>query len=387
MFNQVQHAVGVSRFVVIPRDKLDKVFRQGDSSLLVKDGRVGVTNEIRRDNILTLVSQNTLHLSVTGILKGLADSLVRSTILELGSQVNNLHIGGRDTEGHTGELSVEGRDDLTDSLGGSSRGRNDVIARSASSTPVLLGRSVDSLLSGSDSMDSGHESLIDSKLVVNDLGEWGQAVGSARCVGDNIHGWVVFLSVDAHHKHGGVAGWSRDNNLLGTALHVKGGLFDGSESTGGLDDVVGSSITPLDVGRIHLAKDLDGLSVDQQGVGLSIVTDFLSGSSVDSVVLVHVLHVSDRDERVVDSNNLNVRLIGSGSHYETVVEEGACVSGMCEVLTGDETRTRFKTVATRREQHCCVIRNPSPPVHYANPSGVVDLELCSVSPMQPSPLQ
>lgn len=45
----------------------------------------------------------------------------------------------RDTEGHSGELAVEGGDDLADSLGGSGGGGDDVGGGATSSTPVLGG--------------------------------------------------------------------------------------------------------------------------------------------------------------------------------------------------------------------------------------------------------
>lgn len=39
---------------------------------------------------------------------------------------------------------------------------------------------------------------------------------------------------------------------------------DGGEDTSGLDNVVGSGSSPLDVGRVSLSEDGDGLSVDNE---------------------------------------------------------------------------------------------------------------------------
>lgn len=47
----------------------------------------------------------------------------------------------RDTEGHSSELAVQGGDDLSDGLGGSGAGGDDVGSRTTSSTPVLGGGS------------------------------------------------------------------------------------------------------------------------------------------------------------------------------------------------------------------------------------------------------
>ena len=77
--------------------------------------------------------------------------------------------------------------DLADSLGRTSSRRDDVEAGATASTPVLLGRTVNNLLSGSDSMDGGHEALAEAKVVVDNLGKRGKAVGRARCVRNNVH--------------------------------------------------------------------------------------------------------------------------------------------------------------------------------------------------------
>lgn len=40
--------------------------------------------------------------------------------------------------------------------------------------------------------------------------------------------------------------------------------YDGGEDTGGLDDVVGSGLSPRDGGRVSLSVDDDGLAVDDK---------------------------------------------------------------------------------------------------------------------------
>jgi len=53
-------------------------------------------------------------------------------------------------------------------------------------------------------MDGGHETLDDAEVIVDDLGQGGEAVGGAARVGDDLHGWVVGILVDSHHEHWGV---------------------------------------------------------------------------------------------------------------------------------------------------------------------------------------
>ena len=83
---------------------------------------------------------------------------------------------------HIRELSVERGDDLSDGLGGTSRGRNDVGRGRSATSPVLSRGSIDSLLGGSGSVDGSHETFDETELVVDDLGNRGETVGGAGSV-------------------------------------------------------------------------------------------------------------------------------------------------------------------------------------------------------------
>ena len=220
------------------------------------------------------------------LLDGLLDGVVAGTLLKADSQVDNGDVGGRDTHGHAGELAVELRDDLADSLGGTSAAGNDVLSSTTATTPVLGGGTVDGLLGGSVGVDGGHETLDNAELVVDDLGEGSQAVGGARSVGDDIGLAVVGLLVDTHHVHGGIGGGSRDDDLLGTASKMGLGLVGGGEDTGGLNDVVGASLLPGDGSGVALGVELDLLAVDGQAIGLN--ADVALEDTVGGVILEHV---------------------------------------------------------------------------------------------------
>lgn len=135
-------------------------------------------------------------------------------------------------------------------------------------------------------MDGGHEALNDGEVVVDDLGERCQAVGGARGVGDDVDVGLVGLLVDTHDIHGGVGGWGRDDNLLGATLQVSRGLLGGGEDTGGLDDVVGTSLGPWDGGWVSLGVEADGLAVDDQVLTLDL--DVTLELAVGGIVLEHV---------------------------------------------------------------------------------------------------
>jgi hypothetical protein len=57
------------------------------------------------------------------------------------------------------------------------------------------------------------------------LGQRSQAVGRTRSIGHDMHGLgVILVLVHAHDEHGSICGWGADDNLLGTALDMCGGL-------------------------------------------------------------------------------------------------------------------------------------------------------------------
>ena len=72
-------------------------------------------------------------------------------------------------------------------------------------------------------MDGGHQALDDTELVMDDLGERGQAVGCTGCVGDDSVFGVICLQVDTTNEHRGISGGSRDDDLLGATLQMSGG--------------------------------------------------------------------------------------------------------------------------------------------------------------------
>mmetsp|Transcript_86431 Transcript_86431/g.129610 ORF Transcript_86431/g.129610 Transcript_86431/m.129610 type:complete len:345 (+) Transcript_86431:45-1079(+) len=316
VLDEVKDTVGVSGLVVIPRNKFDEVVSKGNSGLLVEDRRVRVRDEVGGNNIFIGVSKNSSHRTLGGGLDGGADGLVRGTLLQSASQVNNGNVDGRDTEGHSGELSIQFRNDLSDGLGGSGGRRNDIVASGTSSAPVLLRRSVNGLLRGGDSVDSGHQTLLKSEFVVDNLGDRSQTVGGTGCVGNNIHGRIVFLLVHTHHEHGGIRGGSRDDDLLGSTGQVGRCLFGGSENTSGFDDVIGTGRSPVNFRGVKFSEDLDGLSVNADGVCLLVVSDLLSCPSVGRIVLVHVLHVFHRDEGIVDGHNVDIGSVCGSAHHK-----------------------------------------------------------------------
>mmetsp|Transcript_9739 Transcript_9739/g.15630 ORF Transcript_9739/g.15630 Transcript_9739/m.15630 type:complete len:300 (+) Transcript_9739:228-1127(+) len=277
---------------------------------------MGITNEVGRDNVVIMESQHSLHLILGRILDLLANGLVIRTLVQHRRQIHHTDVGGRHTERHARQLAIQIGNDLTHRLGSTGTTGNNVVTRGASSPPILLRRSIHRLLRGGNGVHRRHERLLDSELVIDHLGHGSQTVGRTGGVGYNIHAVLVLLVVDSHDEHGSVAGGSGDDDLLGPAGYVHAGLFGGGEDSRGFDDVVGSSVAPGDFGGVHLAVDLDGFAIDGEGLGVLVVGDGLTASAVDGVVLVHVLHVIDRDEGIIDGDNVHIRLVGSRAHNQ-----------------------------------------------------------------------
>lgn len=266
------------------------------------------------------VSHDSLVCTLRGLLDDGLDLVVGSWLLQSTRKVDNRDIGSWHSECHTGELSVERWDDLSDSLGCSGGRWDDVVSGSSSSSPVLGGWTIDRLLSGSGSVDSGHQSLDNSELVVDDLGKWGETVSCAGSVRDDLHLWLVLVKVDSADEHWRISRWGRDDDVLGTSLDVSIGLVGGGEDSGGLDDGEDIVLSPRDVGRVSLGVADNLVTIDDQlsagGVDIARV------SSVSGVVLEHVDHVLEVNERVVDGDNLNIFLEESISENTKQVRIG-----------------------------------------------------------------
>jgi len=300
---EVANTPRVTPLIVVPRDQLDEVLVQLDTGLGIEDGRSRVANEIGRDDLLISVLDDVLVSALRSCFDDSLDFIIGSLLLEADDEVDDGDIEGGDTETKTGKLAVEGRNDLADSLCSTSGRGDDVTTNGTATTPVLVGGTVDGLLGCGRRVNGGHQTLDDTKLVVDDLGERGQAVGGAGSVGNDGVLRVVGIQVDTANEHWGIGRRSGDDDLLGTALQMGRGLFGGGENTSGLDDVISTDGAPRDLSGILLSENGDGFALDPE---LAILG--LNGSlepSVDGIILEHVDHVFKVNEGIVDSNHLD----------------------------------------------------------------------------------
>ncbi len=187
MRDQVAHAVRVAPLVVVPRHELDELRVKRDARLGVEHRRRVRPHKVRRHHLVLRVRDDPFERALgRSILHRLLDLLVRRRAREAHDEVDGGDVERRHAEGHARELAREARDDLADRLGGPRRGGDDVRADGAPLAPILHRGPVDGALRGGRGVHGGHEAHDDAELVVDNLGEGGDAVGRAGCVGELV---------------------------------------------------------------------------------------------------------------------------------------------------------------------------------------------------------
>jgi len=301
---QITNTSGITPFVIIPSNKFDKVVIERDTSGRVKDCRVRIAEYIGGDDRVLGVFDNALVFSCSSFLDSCLDSSVRSGLISSYDEIYYGYIERGNSEGKTGELSVQSGDDFANSLGCTSRRRDNVVSNGTTTTPVLVRGTVDCFLCSGGSVYCRHQTFNDAKLVVDNLGDGSKAVGSAGCIRDNGVFGVVSIEVDTTDEHRCIGRRSSDNDLLRSALQVSGCLLGGCEDTGRFDDVICTNRTPWDVCRVPFSIDGDGFAIDDEFPVLGFDSAFKA--TVDGVVLEHVNHVFKIDKGIVNGYDIDV---------------------------------------------------------------------------------
>ncbi|KAH3662420.1 hypothetical protein OGAPHI_005672 [Ogataea philodendri] len=315
VFKQVDNSGGVTVLVVVPGDKLDEGWGQQDTSLSVENRGSAVGNEVGGNNILVSVTENSRKWTLRSLLDGSADVLVSGWLLQVDGQVNNGNVGGWHSQRHTGQLTGKRRENLTDGLGGTGGGWNDVARSSSSSSPVLVRWTVDGLLGSGDGVNGGHQTILDSVSIVDDLSQCSQTVCSTRSIREDLDVWSVLVLIHTHHEHWGVLGWSSDDNLLGTGINVLLSALQSGEHSGGVQDVVNALLTPWDVSWVSLLENLNLVTVNHKV--LSLGSNLTLVVTVGRIVLEHVSGVVWSNEWIIDGDHGDVLSCQGNSQNES----------------------------------------------------------------------
>ena len=164
-------------------------------------------------------------------------------------------------------------------------------------------------------VDRGHEAALDADRLVQHVGDRRQAVGGAGGVGDHgvLGGQLVVVDA-VDHGEVRAGGRGRDQDPLGAALEVGGGLFLAGEDAGALQHDVDPEVAPGQLGRVAFGQDLDLLAVDADGVFRRF--DGAGEGAVHRIVLQQMAVGLGRAE-VVDRHELYIvapRLHGRAEH-------------------------------------------------------------------------
>ena len=301
--SHLKNLVRIAPLVIVPGADLDEGRIELDAGLDVEDRRAGVATEVGRYDGFVGVAEDALELAFGSFLHRRADFLVGGFLLKLDREVDEGDVRGRNANGHTRELAVELGKNLADSLGSTRGGRNHVLEDATATAPILLGRTVNSLLGGGSGVNRGHETALDAELVVENLGDGSQAVRGAGSVGNDVLTGVG-LVVDAVDEHRGrVLGRSGHDDLLGASRDVSASLGVLEKEAGGLDDDFSADVAPSESGRILLGREADLLAVNDEVVAVN--SDIVLEDAVDGVVLKHVREVIGIEE-VVDADHFDV---------------------------------------------------------------------------------
>ena len=88
-----------------PCNKLHKCGAEGNASLCIENGAVGITDEVSGHHLILRVTQNTLHRTLRSSLHGRLDLIHGGFLRQTASKVDYRYVRCRDTEGHTSQFA------------------------------------------------------------------------------------------------------------------------------------------------------------------------------------------------------------------------------------------------------------------------------------------
>ncbi len=272
-------------------------------------------NEVGGNNLIGGVKEDALEIGLGGLFHGLANFLVGSVFGGADGEIDDADGGRGNAEGHAREFALDFRANEADRFGGTGGGGDDVNRGGSSAFPILTGWTIDRFLGGGVAVDGGHEPFFHSKtLLKENVHEWGEAVGRAGSVGDNVMFCVVVLEMIDAHDNGYVLTFGRGgNNDLGAARgEMALSFICFSEEACRFNDVVDAKIFPRQGGRTFFdGKALDFMTIDDENIvfgsgrGGFLAMNFSRESALGGVVLHEVSEVICGDE-IIDGDHIKL---------------------------------------------------------------------------------
>lgn len=317
---QVNYPLGVTPFVVVPGHDLDEVITHNHGEGGVNDGRFVSTAVITGHQRFIRVLEDSLHGSLGGLEECTVNLLLEGLLVHLHDNITDRHVRGGHTEGDTVELALEGRDDKCDSLGCTSGGGDNVEGCRASTAKIPVA-CVQKPLVTSVGVSGGHHTADDTEFVIKNLHERSHAVGGAGGVGDDVI-LVMRISVRVYSDNEGpdavTLAWGSDEHLLGTCLNVLSSAFLVDEHTSGFDNNVNAKLLPRQFKWVPVGDNLDGLSVDSDGV---LTCNNIGVEGTQNGIVLEKVRCGLNARCVVDADNIHVAVFSAGPAADEVASD------------------------------------------------------------------
>ena len=199
-------------------------------------------------------------------------------------------------------------------------------------------------------MDGGHQALHDAELVIQHLGDGGQAVGGAGGVGYERHIRGVLAVVDAHDEHGRIVlGGGAHDHVLGASVNVTLAQLLGQVLAGALANILRTHGSPGNVLDLHSGKDRILLAVDHQGAVLG--GDLAGELAVHAVILQHVGHILGVHEGIVQADDLYI-VMSQGGAEDEAANAAEAIDANLGFHIGKTPFTKSDAPAARRQNVC-----------------------------------
>ena len=167
-------------------------------------------------------------------------------------------------------------------------------------------------------MDGGNASVLDAKVLLDDLDDGSEAVGSATGIGHELLLLLEQAVVAPQHDVEGLGflDGGRNDDALHTAFgEVRLEGLDLEELAGAFHHHVDAHGGPVDLGEVLLLGEGDGLVIDGEGIVVDLV-DLVIPRAVNRVVLDEVRGRFARAE-IVDVDNFQGGIVPCVAEYET----------------------------------------------------------------------
>src|SRR5690625_1335259 len=300
---QVHQAAGVSPLVVVPGNNLHLVADDASQfSIEDRGGRVG--DDVTGNQRILGVLQDALQRSFGRFLHRCVDLFYRYVFTRGKGQVSGRAGGNRYAHCEAVQLALQVRQYQRYGLGGTGGRWNDIGGGGAGAAQVLVG-AIQQVLVGGVSVDSSHQTALNSEHLVKNLGHRSQAVRGAGCIRNDVVVSRVVIGVVYAQYECGVFSLTRSRNddLLGTGVNMSLGLFGGDKAAGGLNHNVSVEFAPGQFRRIGLGARTERAAAHRDGV--IGVGDIFGQTTQDRVILQKMCKGLIVGE-VVNSNYLNI---------------------------------------------------------------------------------